>query len=67
MKGCIDVGAVVCAHGKGGEVIKVACICGIQDLFLRPGIAGIDGAGKNLLGDIVNFHDKSSVWMIKLS
>jgi hypothetical protein len=54
----IDVGTVVGAHGKGGQVVKVTFFGRIQNLLLRLGIAGIDVTGKHFLRDIVNFHGK---------
>ena len=48
--------AIVGAHGKGGQIIQVAGRCGAEGLPFRFRIAGIDRAGENFLGDVVNFH-----------
>jgi hypothetical protein len=51
----IDVGAVMGAHGKRGQIVEVTCPGRIHGLFFRHGITGIDSAGENLLTDINDF------------
>ena len=52
----IHMGTIMGAHGKGTQIVQVACLGRVQRLFFGPGIAGIDRAGKYFLADVVDFH-----------
>ena len=56
MGGGIHVGAVVGTHGKGGEVDDVAIGHGAELFAPRCRVAGIDGTGKEGLGDVVDHN-----------
>jgi hypothetical protein len=50
------MGAVVGAHSKGSQVVKLAIGGGGKGHLLWLRTSGIDCAGENLLGNIVDFH-----------
>ena len=61
MEGNINMGAVMGAHGESSQVVQIPGGSGGKGLLLRFGIAGVDGAGENLLGNIVNLLSLSRV------
>jgi hypothetical protein len=50
------MGAVVGTHGKGGQIIEIACSGGAQGVLFWRWITGIDIAGKDFLTNIIDFH-----------
>ena len=50
------VGAVMGAHGKGSEIVQRPVCCGAKCVAFRFRITGVDLAGENLLGNVVNLH-----------
>jgi hypothetical protein len=59
MEGGIHMGAVMGAHGKNGQIVKVSFLRGVHSLLFRRRISGINAAGKDFLADVINFHSRS--------
>ena len=55
----INMGAVMGAHRKSCQIIQVAIFCSTKALLFRFWIPGIDLAGENFLGNIINLHSIS--------
>ena len=61
MEGGIDVGAVMGAQRKSGQIADISGGGGQQGFLLRLRITGVNCTGKDLLGNIIDFHRRSDL------
>ena len=64
MRGCVDVRAVVRAHGKGRKIVKRAVLHDRQPIKPWTWVARVYGTGQNLLRNIDDHREIASVVVI---